>query len=83
MNATYLIVERRNLTERVKFIDAILESIKPAPKPEPPYGCQQYGERLCRFDRRAQDRKCNGCTRVTDSVELKRMGLWVEGISHV
>ena len=50
---------------------------------EPAYGCQQYdATRLCRFDRRALDRKRDGCQRETDLAELKRMGLWIEGVSH-
>ena len=51
---------------------------------EPPYVCQQYdAERLCRFDRRALDRKCDGCERVTDRAYLESQGLWIEGVSHV
>ena len=47
------------------------------------YGCQQYDlDRLCRFDRRAIDRNCAGCERVTDSEYLQSMGLWVPGVSH-
>ena len=47
------------------------------------YGCQQYTiTRLCRYDRRAIDRKCDGCPRTTDSEYLKSMGLWIVGISH-
>ncbi len=47
------------------------------------YGCQQFPiTRLCRYDRRAIDRKCDGCQRTTDSEYLKSMGLWIEGISH-
>ncbi len=47
------------------------------------YGCQQYDpQRLCRYDRRAIDRKCDGCPRTTDSEYLKSMGLWIVGISH-
>ena len=47
------------------------------------YGCQQYDiTRLCRYDRRAIDRKCEGCPRTTDSEYLKSMGLWINGISH-
>ena len=83
MNAHYLTKERDRITERVKFIDAILDSAKPAPKPDAPYGCQQYDvTRLCRFDRRALDRKCDGCPRETDSAELKRMGLWVPSVAY-
>lgn len=47
------------------------------------YGCQQYDpERLCRFDRRALDRMCDGCQRKTDSEYLAKQGLWVPGVSH-
>lgn len=50
---------------------------------EPAYGCQQYdATRLCRFDRRALDRKCDGCQRVTDREYLESQGLWIEGVSH-
>jgi hypothetical protein len=48
-----------------------------------PYVCQQYdATRLCRFDRRALDRKCDGCQRVTDREYLESQGLWIEGVSH-
>jgi hypothetical protein len=47
------------------------------------YGCQSYDiARLCRFDRRALDRKCDGCPRTTDQDYLAAQGLWVEGVSH-
>lgn len=47
------------------------------------YGCQQYDiTRLCRFDRRAIDRACDGCKRITDVEYLQMMGLWIDGISH-
>ena len=83
MNAHYLTKERDRIKDRLQFIDAILDSAKPAPKPDAPYGCQQYdATRLCRFDRRALDRKRDGCQRETDLAELKRMGLWIEGVSH-
>lgn len=83
MNAHYLTKERDRIKDRLQFIDAILGSIKPAPKPEPTYGCQQYDTtRLCRFDRRALDRKCDGCPRTTDREYLESQGLWIEGISH-
>lgn len=83
MNAHYLIKERDRITERVKFIDAILDSAKPAPKPDAPYGCQQYDvTRLCRFDRRALDRKCDGCERVTDRAYLESQGLWVPSVAY-
>lgn len=75
--------ERVQILERLKYIDVTLERSKPPPKHDAPYGCQQYSaQRLCRFDRRSLDRKCDGCERVTDEVELKRMGLWVAGVSH-
>ena len=48
-----------------------------------PYGCQEYDiNRLCRFDRRALDRRCDGCQRKTDSKYLAQQGLWIPGISH-
>lgn len=51
---------------------------------DPPYGCQQYDiNRLCRFDRRAVDRKCDGCQRVTDREYIEANGCWIPGISHV
>lgn len=47
------------------------------------YGCQQYDiTRLCRYDRRAIDRWCDGCPRTTDKEFLESMGLWVIGVSH-
>lgn len=50
---------------------------------DPPYGCQKYDiNRLCRFDRRAIDRKCDGCQRTTDRAYLESMGLWIKGVSH-
>ena len=50
---------------------------------DPPYGCQQYDiNRLCRFDRRAIDRKCDGCPRTTDLDYLATQGLWVAGIAY-
>ena len=50
---------------------------------EPAYGCQKYDiTRLCRFDRRALDRKCDGCPRVTDSDYLIEQGLWVPGVAY-
>jgi len=52
-------------------------------QPATPYGCQQYAiSRLCRFDRRAIDRKCDGCPRTTDQAYLTQAGLWVPGVSH-
>lgn len=48
-----------------------------------PYGCQQSDpQRLCRYDRRAIDRKCDACPRTTDRAYLEATGLWIEGISH-
>jgi len=38
--------------------------------------------RLCRFDRRAIDRKCDGCPRMTDRDYLATQGLWVAGIAY-
>ena len=50
---------------------------------DPPYGCQKYNiNRLCRFDRRAIDRKCDGCPRTTDRDYLASQGLWVAGIAY-
>lgn len=47
------------------------------------YGCQQYDPaRLCRFDRRAIDSRCDGCQRTTDEAYLRSMGLWTAGMSH-
>lgn len=47
------------------------------------YTCQQYDiNRLCRFDRRAIDRGCDGCLRTTDKDYLTDQGLWIAGISH-
>ena len=47
------------------------------------YGCRNYDiNRLCRYDRRALDRKCDGCQRVTDRDYLESQGLWIIGISH-
>lgn len=47
------------------------------------YGCQEYSiARMCRFDRRAADVRCNGCQRITDREYLERQGLWIEGVSH-
>ncbi len=48
------------------------------------YGCQQYDpQRLCRYDRRAIDRRCDGCQRTTDRAYLESMSLWIHGISHI
>ena len=50
-----------------KLIDDFVTSI---------YGCQSYDiARLCRFDRRALDRKCDGCPRTTDQDYLAAQGL--------
>ena len=47
------------------------------------YDCQDYNiERLCRYDRRAIDRRCDGCQRNTDLAYLESQGLWIIGISH-
>ena len=47
------------------------------------YGCRNYDiNRLCRYDRRALDRKCDGCQRMTDRDYLESQGLWIIGISH-
>ena len=48
------------------------------------YGCQQYDpQRLCRYDRRAIDRRCDGCQRTTDRAYLESMSLWIHGVSHI
>lgn len=70
------------ITERAEFLRAVIASAKPKYMPIP-YVCQQYDQaRLCRFDRRAIDRKCDGCKRVTDRDYLNGQGLWIDGISH-
>ena len=47
------------------------------------YACQQYTPPSpCRYDRRAIDRKCDGCQRETDAEYLQSQGLWVVGVSH-
>ena len=70
------------ITERAEFLRAVIESAKQKAKAAP-YGCQEYSaDRLCRFDRRAIDRKCDGCQRTTDREYLAGRGLWVEGVSH-
>ena len=67
---------------RATSFDPMFPGRRERPK-DAPYGCQQYGAtRLCRFDRRAIDRKCDGCQRVTDREYLESQGLWIEGISH-
>lgn len=73
--------ERATITARLEFLAAEERASQPPPKPDAPYGCQKYdASRLCRFDRRAIDRKCDGCTRVTDKDYLESMGLWIEGV---
>lgn len=70
------------ITERAEFLRAVIASAKPKHMPIP-YVCQQFDPaRLCRFDRRAIDRKCDGCKRVTDRDYLESQGLLIEGISH-
>jgi hypothetical protein len=82
MNRKQMIAERKLLVERITFLDACMNPPKKI-KPDAPYGCQQYSaDLLCRFDRRAIDRKCDGCKRVTDRAYLESMGLWVDGVSH-
>lgn len=47
------------------------------------YACQAFDiNRLCCFDRRAIDRRCDGCKRKTDKVYLESQGLLVLGVSH-
>ena len=47
------------------------------------YWCQSFDvTRMCRFDRRAVDSKCDGCPRTTDKDYLISLNLWVEGVSH-
>lgn len=47
------------------------------------YDCQNYDiTRLCRYDRRGIDRRCDGCPRTTDRAYLESQGLWIIGISH-
>lgn len=83
MNLDGLNNERIRLLERIQFLDAMIASVKPKPEPSPPYGCQRYAvSRLCRYDHRAVDRKCDGCPRVTDRQYLESMGLWIQGVSH-
>ena len=82
INRSMAIKELAILAGRVEFLQAVIASTKPKHKPSP-YGCQQYdAARLCRFDRRAIDRKCDGCPRVTDREYLESQGLWIEGVSH-
>ena len=82
MNLAAAKKELAAITERAEFLRAVIESAKPKAK-DTPYGCQEYSvDRLCRFDRRAIDRKCDGCQRMTDRGYLVRHGLWVEGVSH-
>ena len=75
MNISYAKKELFAINERAEFLCAVIASTKPKNKPSP-YGCQQYDStRMCRFDRRAIDRKCDGCNRVTDRDYLQSMGL--------
>lgn len=77
-----LLAEKGVLEQRIEFINAVVSKHNLSAQ-QPPYGCQEFSvDHLCRYDRRAVDRKCEGCERVTDKVELQRMGLWVEGVSH-
>lgn len=47
------------------------------------YDCQRYDPaRLCRYDRRAIDRGCDGCKRNTDRIYLIEQCLWIAGVSH-
>ena len=70
------------ITERAEFLRAVIASAKPKHMPIS-YGCQRFDAgRLCRFDRRAIDRRCDGCQRLTDRDYLAGQGLWIEGISH-
>lgn len=82
MNLAAAKKELATITERAEFLRAVIESAKPKAK-DTPYGCQEYSfDRLCRFDRRAIDRKCDGCPRTTDREYLAGQGLWIEGVSH-
>lgn len=82
MNLTAAKKELSAIAERAEFLRAVIESAKPKAKAAP-YGCQDYSvDRLCRFDRRAIDRKCDGCPRTTDRGYLVQHGLWVEWVSH-
>lgn len=83
MNRSQAIAELSSMQERADFLRAVIEATKPKPKPDAPYGCQQYdATRLCRFDRRALDRKCDGCPRTTDREYLESQGLWVPGVAY-
>lgn len=83
MNRARILEEMTRSQERIAFLNAILEQFEPKPKSDAPYGCQAYdATRLCRFDRRAIDRKGDGCQRTTDRDYLKSMLLWIEGVSH-
>ena len=82
MTATSFAKERAQLVARINFIDAVTALGRKQAKAVP-YDCQQYSiARMCRFDRRAADRKCDGCPRTTDKAYLVRHGLWVDGVSH-
>ena len=83
MNRAQAVAELASMQERADFLRVIIAANAPKPPPPPPYGCQAYDiNRLCRFDRRMVDRKCDGCRRLTDQIELTRMGLWLRGVSH-
>ena len=83
MTRTQAIAELASMQERIRFLNTLIDATKPAPAPDAPYGCQAYdATRLCRFDRRAVSRKCDGCNRVTDRAYLEGAGLWVKGVSH-
>ena len=83
MTATSFAKERAQLVARINFIDAVT-ALGRKQANVVPYDCQQYSiARMCRFDRRAADRKCDGCPRTTDKAYLVRHGLWVDGVSHI
>lgn len=68
----------------IQTADALMSIFGMKRVKEPKYGCHEYDlDRLCRFDRRALDSKCNGCQRETDREYLDAQGLWIEGVSHV
>ena len=83
MTAASFAKERAQLVARINFIDAVTAVGRKQAKTDP-YDCQKYSiARLCKFDRRAADRKCDGCPRITDKSYLVRHGLWVDGVSHI
>lgn len=83
MIAAQIARERATLHARLAFLDAEVINRAQSQQPAAPYGCQQYAiTRRCRFDRRAIDRKCDGCPRTTDQAYLTQAGLWVPGVSH-